>query len=445
MYRLVLGDCIEKMKEMDENSIDCIVTDPPYHLTSITERFGKENSKEAKYGTDGLFQRQSKGFMNQTWDGGDIAFRTDVWKECLRVLKPGGYLLCFGAPRTYHRMACAIEDAGFEVRDCLMWLFGSGFPKSHNVGLGIDKHFGHSNRGKAIPTASTYQASDIEQTNKLTGNKVEEYIGKTDLGKKYSGYGTALKPAYEPIMMCRKPLVGTVAKNVLEYGTGALNIDACRVECNDKSKFPVGEYTTDTTVGKIRNNNRTEDTNKNGRFPANILHDGSDEAVSLFPHTKSGKMTSEHNRHTDGSPNGIYGKFDVNHPLSETYGDSGSAARFFYCAKANKKDRNEGCETLEEKQYSSDGREKEIENAYQRNNSVSNNNHPTVKPNDLMRYLVRLVCPEGGIVLDPFNGSGSTGKAAILEGFNYIGIEMNQEYITISECRLKHAEEQKND
>jgi site-specific DNA-methyltransferase (adenine-specific) len=383
--------------------------------------------------------------MNKDFDKTGIAYNVEMWKECLRILKPGGYLLSFGATRTYHRMACSIEDAGFEIRDCLMYLYGSGFPKSHNVGLGIDKHFGHSNRGRAIPSASVHFPSGKYAEEKLTGNKVEEYIGKTDLGKKYSGYGTALKPAYEPIVMCRKPFKGTVAKNVLEYGTGGINIDGCRIECNDKTKFPVGDYSTDTTVGKIRNSNRTEDTYKNGRFPANILHDGSDEVLEHFPHTKSGKMTSEHNRHTDGSPNGIYGKFDVNHPLSETYGDSGSAARFFYCSKANKKDRNEGCESLEKKQYSSDGREVENETAFQRNKSIANNNHPTVKPTSLMRYLVRLVCPEGGTVLDPFNGSGSTGKAAVLEGFDYIGIEMDKDYIAISECRLKHAEEHKND
>jgi DNA modification methylase len=177
MYSLVLGDCIEKMKEISSNSIDCIVTDPPYEI----------------------------GFMNKSFDKTGIAHSIEMWKECLRILKPGGYLLSFGATRTYHRMACSIEDAGFEMRDCLMWIYGSGFPKSHNVGLGIDKHFGHNNRGRAIPSASTYQASDVEEKNKLTGNKVEEYTGKTELGKKYSGYGTALKPAYEPIVMCRKP------------------------------------------------------------------------------------------------------------------------------------------------------------------------------------------------------------------------------------------------
>lgn len=414
MYRLVLGDCIEEMKKMDSNSIDCIVTDPPYEI----------------------------GFMNKAFDKTGIAYNVEMWKECLRVLKPGGYLLSFGATRTYHRMACAIEDAGFEVRDCLMYLYGSGFPKSHNVGLGIDKHFGHSNRGRAIPSASVHFPSGKYAEEKLTGNKVEEYVGKTELGKKYSGYGTALKPAYEPIMMCRKPFKGTVAKNVLEYGTGAINIDGCRIETDDIYSYKNGPKGNTFSVGNEPDNKRNKavESNPLGRWPANILHDGSEEVVSLFPDSKStGKSYSKED----------YDEKETSTPFKRgdlfVRGDSGSAARFFYCSKASKKDRNEGCESLQEKQYSSDGREKEIENAFQRNNSVSNNNHPTVKPTSLMRYLVRLVCPEGGTVLDPFNGSGSTGKAAILEGFSYIGIEMDPDYITISECRLKHAEEQKND
>lgn len=394
MYRLVLGDCIEEMKKMDSNSIDCIVTDPPYEI----------------------------GFMDKSFDKTGIAFRTDVWKEALRVLKPGGYLLAFGFSRTYHRMTCAIEDAGFEVRDCLMWIYSVGFPKSHNVGLGIDKLFGSENRGRAIPSASVHFPNGKYAEEKLTGNKVEEYVGKTELGKKYSGYGTALKPAYEPILMCRKPLVGTVAKNVLEYGTGGINIDACRVSSNedfsnvkprDITKLNTKRNDETEEEAALRKKNGTEavEEAKNklislGRFPANVIHDGSDEVLELFEKEN---------------------------------------ARFFYSAKASKKDRNEGCESLQEKQYSSDGREKEIENAFQRNKSVSNNNHPTVKPTSLMRYLVRLVCPEGGTVLDPFNGSGSTGKAAILEGFSYVGIEMDPDYITISECRLKHAEEHRND
>lgn len=430
MYRLVLGDCIEEMKKMDSNSIDCIVTDPPYEI----------------------------GFMDKSFDKTGIAFRTDVWKEALRVLKPGGYLLAFGFSRTYHRMTCAIEDAGFEVRDCLMWIYSVGFPKSHNVGLGIDKFYGSENRGRAIPSASVHFPNGKYAEEKLTGNKVEEYVGKTELGKKYSGYGTALKPAYEPILMCRKPLVGTVAKNVIEYGTGGINIDACRVSVPEGEDLS-GIKPRDITKLNTKRNDETEEEaalrKKNGteaveeaknklislgRFPANVIHDGSDEVLSLFPDTKSSSGSFKASDYEERETATPFTRGDF-----VGYGDKGSAARFFYCAKASKKDRNEGCESLQEKQYSSDGREKEIENAFQRNKSVSNNNHPTVKPTSLMRYLVRLVCPEGGTVLDPFNGSGSTGKAAILEGFSYIGIEMDPDYITISECRLKHAEEHRND
>jgi site-specific DNA-methyltransferase (adenine-specific) len=412
MYRLVLGDCIEKMKEISSNSIDCIVTDPPYEI----------------------------GFMDVSFDKTGIAHNVEMWKECLRILKPGGYLLSFGATRTYHRMACAIEDAGFEMRDCLMWIYGSGFPKSHNVGLGIDKHFGHSNRGRAIPSASTYQASDKEEKNKLTGNKVEEYTGKTELGKKYSGYGTALKPAYEPIVMCRKPFKGTVAKNVLEYGTGGINIDECRVGNEEiTTTGPEGSNKYAGFIGKEQGQSTFKSTHI-GRWPANILHDGSEEVVSLFPNTKSSNGSFKATDYEEKETSTPFTRGDF-----EGYGDSGSAARFFYSAKTSKKDRNEGCESLEEKQYSSDGREILNETAYQRNNSIANNNHPTVKPTDLMRYLVRLVCPEGGTVLDPFNGSGSTGKAALLEGFNYIGIDMDESYIEISKARLEHILRQKND
>jgi site-specific DNA-methyltransferase (adenine-specific) len=298
--KLILGDCLDKLKDLESNSVDSIVTDPPYGLS----------------------------FMGQKWDYEVPS--VSIWKECLRVLKPGGHLLSFAGSRTYHRMAVNIEDAGFVIRDQIMWVYGSGFPKSHNL--------------------------------------------KND----HQGWGTALKPAHEPIVMARKPLEKkTIADNVLEYGTGAINIHGCRVE--------------------------------EGRWPANFIHDGSEEVLEHFPHTKSGKMGPEHNRHTDSSPNGIYGKFDVNHPLGQTYGDAGSAARFFYVAKTNKKDRGE------------------------------DNNHPTVKPTELMRYLCRLVTPKNGTVLDPFMGSGSTGKAAVLEGFNFTGIELSEEYLNIADKRIKEA------
>lgn len=387
-YKLLLGDCLVRLKELEDCSVDSIVTDPPYHLTSIVKRFGKEGSAPAKFGTDGAFSRASRGFMGQEWDGGDIAFRTEVWEECLRVLKPGGHLLAFSGSRTYHRMTCAIEDAGFEIRDQIMWVYGSGFPKSHNVALSIDKLKGHQNRGRAIPVASTFQASDREKKHYLTANPVDVYVAKEDEAKQWEGWGTALKPAHEPICLARKPLAEkTIAKNVLEHGTGALHIDACRI---GDEEITINKLEDWSGFGEHKNPDYNSEKSI-GRWPANFIHDGSEEW-----------------------------------------------SKYFYCPKANKKDRNEGCEELEQKQYSSDGRQTPIENAYQRNNSVSNNPHPTVKPTDLMRYLIRLVTPENGTVLDPFMGSGSTGKAAMLENKSFIGIELSEEYLNVAEKRIKH-------
>lgn len=316
---IYLGDCRKVMCTLDADSIDSIVTDPPYGLS----------------------------FMEKGWDHGVPG--TEFWTEALRIAKPGAHLLAFGGTRTFHRLAVAIEDAGWEIRDCVMWVYGNGFPKSHN------------------------------------------------LKNEWSGWGTALKPAWEPIIVARKPLDGTVAENVLKYGTGAINIDGCRVGTdtvvkNGVDKFPnlYGKYNTAVQSEHV------------GRWPANLIHDGGDEVTDLL----------------------------------------GSAARFFYCAKTSKRDRDEGLDNFDGKQYSHDGRDKRIENAYQRNDSVARNHHPTVKPTSLMRYLCKLVTKPGGTVLDPFMGSGSTGKAAVLEGFNFIGIEQDAEYIKIAEARIKFADKE---
>lgn len=401
-------DCLEGLKQLDDNSIDSIVTDPPYEL----------------------------GFMGKKWDNTGIAYNKELWTEALRVLKPGGYLLSFGGTRTYHRMACAIEDAGFEIRDQMQWIYGSGFPKSLNIGKAVDKLQGNEREDLGInPNSRPNQEG--KQPITMGGKFI--YTNLTKGTSEWEGWGTALKPANEPICVARKPLAEkTVAENVLKWGTGGINIDDCRIgteiiTTNGKGRqdgnTPIVPQSPDF-VGECRI----------GRFPANVLHDGSEEVVSLFPNTKSGKMTNKHTRHTDGSPNGIYGKFDINHELGETYGDSGSAARFFYCAKASKKERNQGLDGFEEKQYSFDGRTKEIENPYQRNKSVAKNNHPTVKPLKLIQYLVRLVTPKGGCVLDPFMGSGTTGMAAKGQGFNYIGFDMTDEYVKIAEARIDSVE-----
>ena len=442
------GDCLEKLRELDDNSVDSIVTDPPYHLTSIVERFGKKNSAPAQYGTDGAFQRASKGFMGKEWDGGDIAFRPQVWEECMRVLKPGGYLLAFGGSRTYHRLAVAVEDAGFEIRDQIMWVYGSGFPKSHNVGKAVDKLQGNKREvtGERKQSGAKFKtwSDDPNETrwhnqgfNDSSRTSFETTKGNSD----WEGWGTALKPAHEPIVMARKPFKGTVAKNVLEHGTGAINIDGCRVsyenDSNDPASNPLYRYQNDykqvTDNGQkegvnVKFTNSLNPPNEQGRFPANFIHDGSDEVVELFPDSKTTKSKQ---------PKGTGGIWSStsNTPCGPTYGDEGSAARFFYCAKASKKDRNAGCENLPEQQYSHDGRDKPIENAFQRNESKASNNHPTVKPNALMRYLCRLVTQPGGVVLDPFMGSGSTGRAAIEEGFQFIGIEREPEYFSIAQAR----------
>ncbi len=359
---ILQGDCLELLKVMAPNSVDAVVTDPPYHLTSITKRFGGDGAAPAKHGTDGAFARAARGFMGKQWDGGDISFRPETWLAVARVLKPGGYLLAFGGTRTMHRITCAIEDAGFEIRDQLGWLYGSGFPKSHDAG---------------------------------------------------EGRGTALKPAQEPICMARKPLDGTVAVNIALYGTGALNIDSC-------------------LVGGM----------PDGRWPANIIHDGSKEVLSVFPSSKGqqGVVTGEE---PSALTDGIYGEFK-GRPPCEPRGDTGSAARFFYCAKASKADREEGLEHLPIKTAGElTGGRKEgsaglnSPRAGAGRTGGRRNTHPTVKPTELMRYLCRLVTPPGGIVLDPFAGSGSTGKAAKIEGFRFIGIERDPEYVTIARARLQ--------
>lgn len=331
MVSLLLGDCLVHMRDMESNSVDSIITDPPYGIS----------------------------FMNKQWDY-DIP-SVEIWKECLRILKPGGHLLSFGGSRTFHRIAVNIEDAGFDIRDTIMWVYGSGFPKSHNIG---------------------------------------------------NGWGTALKPAHEPIIMARKPFKGTVSNNVLQYGTGAINIDECRVgddeikSCGGRKTIATGDERTGKALG-IYGQHKPINKTHIGRWPANFIHDGSDEVLDLLPDISS---------------------------------------KFFYCAKANKKDRNEGCEDLEEKpagcMVGNNILARPNHKGLNNGKFVSaNNHHPTVKPTELMRYLCRLVTPKNGIVLDPFMGSGSTGKAAILEGFSFIGIEMNEEYFEIAKRRAKDGKQ----
>jgi site-specific DNA-methyltransferase (adenine-specific) len=389
--------------------------------------------------------------MGKGWDKSGIANNVDLWKEALRVLKPGGHLLAFSGSRTYHRMVCAIEDAGFEIRDQIMWLYGSGFPKSQNVGKALDKAagaerqvIGHHTAGRKATPKQDVRGGRLhagEQTKTIDLSAIT--APATDAAKEWDGWGTALKPAHEPICVARKPFKGTVANNVLAHRTGAINIDGCRVGTEStRVKRPPG------SLGRMNDDGWTPKEGFNGsdlgRWPANVTHDGSDEVLAAFPDARS---SGGGGRQKGGLKNNVvsYGEFKNPHDNSANqYLDKGSAARFFYCAKASKKDRDDGLESFEKKSKahiaSKDGGGGGWSKDAAKNPNLPRANiHPTVKPTDLMRYLVRLVTPPNGIVLDPFMGSGSTGKACMLEGFKFAGIDMTPEYVEISRARIKHA------
>lgn len=372
---IVHGDCLIEMQRLIDRGVkvDAVVTDPPYHLTSITERFGKEGSAPAQHGTDGAFARASRGFMGKEWDGGDIAFRAETWALCFELLKAGGHLLAFSGSRTYHRMAVAIEDAGFEIRDQIMWIYGSGFPKSLNIAKTIDKSAGK-------PQGSTYQPNlkNNVYMPKMGGGKTDTTIKpNTEMAQQWEGWGTALKPAHEPIVLARKPISEkSIADNVVKYGTGAINIDGCRIETDPKVDDlrlgGQGKWKTDKMAKVVYGGGYADvetGSSELGRYPANVIHDG----------------------------------------LQEEW------ARYFYCPKTSTAEREE---------------------SVTQNGQDRSNTHPTVKPVELMRYLCRLITPKGGTVLDPFMGSGSTGLAAKTEGMEFIGIEREQEYFDIATDRI---------
>lgn len=615
MNELILGDCREVLKDIADNSIDAIVTDPPYGLEFMGkdwDKFGACTDSDVQEGTDKShpFRNSAKRVRYGKKTDGLQEFLTPIFAECLRVLKPGGHMLAFGGSRTYHRLASAVEDAGFEIRDQIMWIQGSGFPKSQNVSKAIDKAGGVSPESQATMLRQKREAAgmtrdevaaavgctvasvrDWEEGRARARGKSVEYItpsdtyrealanllgythderqkiglsvdrrgdgsvmglghsgeltsgGHTPASKQWEGWGTALKPAHEPIVVARKPLKGTVANNVLTYGTGAINIDGCRVPINSPDDSTVRKRgdSTGTSTGWSSVKRSPIGGSDTGRWPANVIHDGSEEVLAAFPVTKSGSGNKRKKPHQTNSMAGtlnMLGREEV------SYGDEGSAARFFYCAKASKKDRNENCEgvmtwdsvdlnpdleelnqlvrgisedtmlLLVDTEWStpSSGRtitdpfptdtmfiietvsklitELKTLNSSQPSNTrdfildatrtlvasglnlaesaalISHwtqnstdertesalgvvsaalttlskisgkgklgNIHSTVKPTELMRYLIRLVTPPGGVVLDPFMGSGSTGKAARLEGFDFIGIEENLEYFEIA-------------
>lgn len=435
-FKVLQGDCREMLKTLTDSSVDSVVTDPPYEL----------------------------GFMGKGWDRSGIAYDVEVWRECLRVLKPGAHLLAFGGSRTYHRLACAIEDAGFEIRDQIQWIYGSGFPKSLDVSKAIDaaagaereivgrKQFADGTFARVTQNLGTGVFNDPESRQ----SNLTVTAPATDAAKQWNGWGTALKPAHEPIVLARKPLIGTVAENVLHHCTGGLNIDGCRVQFQGDGD---GEWTSTPgrgTQGKgdkgttgiygyfggeaePKDNVRYDSI---GRWPANVIHDGSEDVLAGFPETQSGTLSGQQNdTRTDGTRKGWgLGGWNGNHLAS-----AGSAARFFYCAKASKGDREDGLNSLPlrsagevtDRQNESDGLNSPRAGAGRTNGS--RNHHPTVKPTELMRYLCRLITPPKGTVLDPFCGSGSTGRGAVVEKFNFIGIELSPEYCQLARLRINAA------
>jgi DNA modification methylase len=429
-----LGDCKEVLRSLSDNSVDSVLTDPPYNLTSIVKRFGKEGAAPAQ---GDVYARSSGGFMGQQWDASGIAFDPELWAEVLRVLKPGGYLLAFGGTRTYHRMTCAIEDAGFEVRDSLMWVYGSGFPKSHDIGKALDKLAGAEREvlGQYIAPDGKARGVDLGIRGGKFGAHQANYIPEklltapaTDAAKQWDGWGTALKPAYEPIVVARKFLAeSSIARNVLEWGTGAMNIDACRID-RDVDDVPGWHKTgADGTGGYMGESTfRTRQMSAEeiqarcdgGRWPANLLLQHTDDCT---PQTCVEECAA-----TNLGENARYfQQFWPENPL-------------LYYPKPTAAERDYGCDGLPvvtQNRVNPGG----IEDDPKWAPKAVRNNHPTLKPIALGRYLARLITPPGGTLLDLFEGSGSFGCAALSEGFHYLGIEREEPFWNIAKHRTEHA------
>lgn len=416
------GDCADAIKTIADNSIDAVVTDPPYSLTSIVKRFGKTalgnetcTSDRSRKGADG-YARFAKGFMGKAWDNGSTAFSVDFWAEVWRVLKPGAHVVVFGGTRTYHRLACAIEDAGLEVRDQLAWCYGTGFPKSHDVAKGIDRNLGIERPKIRVDAREVRNATSIgggrDGLEGATRPWIEAALERgyheavSDEAVSWRGWGTALKPAWEPICLARKPLSEpTVAANVHRWGTGAINIGACRIETDEDQRRPSSggdNGLAGTSTFKIRERRVEDQARASGRWPANLVLEDCPEVRDAFPAESGGGSVS------NGGGNAIanvYSGYKIGRS-TVSHNDSGSAARFFYSAKADADDR-------------------------------LGSRHPTVKPLDLMQWLCRLITPKGGTILDPFSGTGTTGEAAYREGFNAVLIEREAEYLSDIERRMK--------
>jgi len=403
--KLIQGDCLEVMRDMAEKSIDSIVTDPPYGLS----------------------------FMGKEWDHGVPGVH--FWEAALRVVKPGSHLLAFGGTRTFHRLTCAIEDAGWEIRDCLGWVYGSGFPKSLDVSKAIDRAAGAEREIVGGHNKSgNIKGGRLHAGSNEIGVVIEipHTVPATDAARQWSGWGTALKPAWEPIILARKPLEGTVAENVQRYGTGALNIDGSRIGTNAGWSYPNGRGG-EGWHGResLSRNLKVGMKSTAGRWPANLIHDGSEEVLELFPQSGRSTKPSRTGGHFRAT-----GAFPIDSEPVRHEDNGGSAARFFYCAKASRREREAGCEGAEKPMLWSSGTKNPGSFQSPNTNRAAKNNHPTVKPLALMRYLCQLVTPLNGIILDPFMGSGTTGIAAKAGGFGFIGIEIDAGYMEIAKKRI---------
>ena len=431
-YKLYQGNMLDMLDVIEPNSIDSIITDPPYELN----------------------------FMGKGWDNSGIAFQPDTWKKCYEVLKPGGYLLAFGGSRTFHRIACAIEDAGFEIRDTIMWIYGSGFPKSMNIGLAIDKKNGVESIDTGIQSPNARPNCDKTNTLYESGTVGKNFTIK-EAQNEWKGWGTALKPSFEPIIVARKPFKGSLVDNVIKNGVGGINIDECRVEAETNRRMCGSTEKSGETSFIL--GAREETYTNQGRFPANTIltydENDFDEVCGGFPTSNkpNGSITKKYKMN-----NQVYGDYGYCNTW-EAYQDSGSASRYFYCAKASKRDRDEGLDEFDDKYMAFSNQAKaelkrgnvdfkgNEDNPMNFVNSVSvrKNTHPTVKPTELMQYLVRLVSPNDATILDPFNGSGSTGKAVMYENrernknYKYIGIELTEEYLPIAKARIEYVMNQK--
>lgn len=451
-YTVHLGSNLDILPTLADNSVDAIVTDPPYGLSDnkfVAETITRWINGERDFIPDG------KGFMGKAWDA--FVPPPAVWDECLRVLKPGGHLLAFFGSRTQDIGALSIRLAGFEIRDSIAWMYGSGFPKSLDISKAIDKAAGAEREVIGVNNNAVgvfaYSGSGQPQHYKAYAEQRNITAPSTPEAQQWEGWGTALKPAFEPIVVARKPLIGTVAENVLTYGTGGLNIDGSRIGTTVETwpatrNYSAKEMSRPGSTQSADAETQSTGPAPSGRWPANVILDP--YTAELLDEQSGIRQAGAFPKTADRTTNQIF-KYGIEEREERINLDSGGASRFFYVAKASKRDRNEGLEELEattagamvDREDGSAGMNSPRAGAGR--TSGAKNFHPTVKPTDLMRYLVKLVTPPGGTVLDPFTGSGSTGKAAILERFKFIGIEMTEDYHPIIEGRLAHAEQTHKD